>query len=67
MVNKRVLLSGETKVVQRRILFHTKYKCEGKFCDVSFAGGSTKNLVSEKMVTMLNLKREKHPQPYRIA
>ena len=30
-------------------------------------GGSTKNLVSEKMVTKLKLKRQKHPCPYRIA
>ena len=30
-------------------------------------GGSTNNLVLEKMVTKLNLKRQKHPCPYHIA
>ena len=30
-------------------------------------GGSTKNLVSEMMVTKLKLKRKKHPCPYCIS
>ena len=30
-------------------------------------GGSTDNFVSKKMVTKLNLKRQKHPYPYHIA
>ena len=66
-MNERVLLSGETEPGQRRSLFRTRCKCEDKFCDVIIDGGSTKNLVSEEMVSKLKLKREKHPQPYRIA
>ena len=61
------MLSGETKLDQRRSLFHTRCKCEDKCCDVIIDGGSTKNLVLEKMVTKLNLKRQKHPRPYRIS
>ena len=67
LVNERVLLSGEIEPGQRTSLFHTRCKCEDKFCDVIIDGGSTDNLVSEEMVSKLNLKREKHPQPYRIS
>ena len=45
LVNKIVLLSGETEPNQRRILFHTRCKCEDKCCDMIIDGGSTKNLV----------------------
>ena len=48
-------------------MFHTKYKCEDKFCDVIVDGGSTKNFGSKEMVTKLKLKREKHPQIYHIS
>ena len=58
LVNRRVLLSGETKPNQRRSLFCTRCKCEDKCCDVIIDGGYTDNLVSEKMVTKLNLKRQ---------
>lgn len=67
MVDERVLLNGETKPRQRRSLFHTKCKCEGKYCDVIVDDGSTNNLVSEEMVSKLMLKREKCPHPYQIA
>ena len=67
LVDKRVLLSGETKLDQRRILFCTRCKCEDKCCDVIIDSGSTNNLVSENMVTKLNLKRKKNQRPYRIA
>ena len=67
LVNERVLLSGEIELGQRRSLFHTRCKCEDKCCDVIIDGGSTKNLVSEEMVTKLKLKRDKHPQHYRIS
>ena len=67
LVNERVLLSGETEPGQRRSLFCTRCKCEEKCCDVIIDGGSTDNLVSEEMVSKMKLKREKHPQPYRIA
>ena len=47
LVNRRVLLSGETEPNQRRSLFHTRCKCEDKCCDVIIDGGSTNNLVSK--------------------
>ena len=67
LINRRVLLSGENEPEQRRSLFSTRCKCEGKCCDVIIDSGSTDNLVSEEMVTKLKLKRQKHPHPYRIA
>ena len=45
LANERVLLSGETKPGQRRSLFHTWCKYEGKCCDVIIDGGSTDILV----------------------
>ena len=67
LVNERVLLSGETEPGQRRSLFRTRCKCKDKCYDVIIDGGNTDNLVLEEMVAKLKLKREKHPQPYRIA
>ena len=60
-MNRRVILNGETEPDQRRSLFHTRCKCEDKCCDVIIDDGSTENLMSEKMVTKLNLKRQKTP------
>ena len=57
LVNRRFLLSGENEPDQRRIFFYSRYKYEEKCCDVIIEGGSTKNLVSEKMVMKLKLKR----------
>ena len=59
-------MNGESKPRQRMSLFHTSYKCKGKCCDVIVDGGST-DLVLEEMVSKLNLKREKQPQPYQIS
>ena len=64
LVNKRVLLSGETKLGKMRILFHTRCKCEDKCCGVIIDGDNIDNLVFEEMVSKVKLKREKHPQPY---
>ena len=67
IVNRRVLLSGDNQPNQRKSLFHTRCRCKDKHCDVTIGGGSTKNLVSEMMVTKLKLKRRKHSHPYHIA
>ena len=67
IVNERFLLNNETKLGQRRSLFHTRCKCKDKCCDVIINGGSINNLVSEEMVSKLKLKREKHVEPYQIS
>ena len=67
LVNRRIMLSGENELDQRRSFFHTRCKCEGKCCDVIIDGGSTNNLALEKMVRKLKLKRKKQPHPYYIA
>lgn len=49
-------------------LFGTRCKSGGKCCNLVIIDiGSTNNLVSEEMVTKLNLERLKHPKPYQIA
>ncbi|XP_059075243.1 uncharacterized protein LOC131875202 [Cryptomeria japonica] len=60
-------MNEEKEPYQKKSLFHTRCKCENKCCDVIIDSGSTDNLVFEEMVTKLKLKRERHPQSYRIA
>ena len=55
------------KSVQRRSLFKTVFKVEGKCCKLIVDSGSTKNLVPTKMVEKLNLRKTIHPEPYRVA
>ena len=45
LVNERVLLSTKIEPGKRRILFHTRCKCDGKCCDVIVDGGNIDNLV----------------------
>lgn len=66
MVYERVLLSTKTKPIKRRSLFCTRFKCEGKCCDVIVDGESVDNVVLEEMVSKIKLKREKNPYPYQI-
>lgn len=63
----KVLLSGDNELDQRRGLFHTRCRCEDKYCDVIIDDGSIDNPVSKMMVTKLKLKRQKHPRPYCIS
>ena len=53
--------------VQRRSLFKTVCKAEGKCCKLIIDSGSTDNLVSTEMVDKLNLRKTVHPEPYRVA
>ena len=53
--------------IQRRILFKTVCKVEGKCCKLIIDSGSTDNLVSTEMVEKRNLKRTVHPKPYIVA
>eukprot|EP00253_Pinus_taeda_P016787 PITA_16787 len=52
---------------QRKALFRTICKSQGKCCKMIIDSGSTDNLVSTEMVEKLGLKRLKHPNPYRVS
>ena len=67
---KRVLVKSEKQVhkpTQRKILFRTSCKSQGKCCKMVMDSGSTDNLVSTEMVEKLGLKRMKHPTPYKVS
>ena len=67
---KRVLVNTEKQVhelVQRKSLFRTRCKSQGKCCKMVIDSGSTDNLVSTEMVEKLGLKRMKHPTPYKVS
>ena len=53
--------------LQRKNLFRTMCKSQGKCCKLIIDNGSTDNLVSIEMVEKLGLQKEKHPTPYRIS
>eukprot|EP00253_Pinus_taeda_P012208 PITA_12208 len=52
---------------QRKALFRTVCKSQGKCCKMIIDSGSTDNLVSTEMVEKLGMKRPKHPNPYRVS
>jgi len=52
---------------QRKALFRTVCKSQGKCCKMIIDSGSTDNLVSVEMVEKLGLKHLKHPSPYRVS
>ena len=69
MMNK-VLLKLEKEhedPAQRKSLFGTMYKVQGKCCKMVIDNGSTNNLVSTKMVEKLSLKKTKHHVPYKLS
>ena len=66
---KRVLIKSEKQVhepSQRKSLFRTRFKSQGKCYKMVIDSGSTDNLVSTEMVEKLGLKRMKHPTPYKV-
>eukprot|EP00253_Pinus_taeda_P002972 PITA_02972 len=68
LLNK-VLLKPTKEVAeptQRKSLFRTVCKSHGKCCKVIIDSGSTDNLVATEMVEKLELKRLKHPTPYKV-
>eukprot|EP00253_Pinus_taeda_P006301 PITA_06301 len=70
LVLHKVLLKPvdeSTEQMQRKALFRTICKSQGKFCKIIIDSGSTDNLVSTKMVEKLGLKRLKHPSPYIVS
>eukprot|EP00253_Pinus_taeda_P034934 PITA_34934 len=70
LVLHKVLLKPVDESVeqtQRKALFRTICKSQGKCCKMIIDNGSTDNLVSTEMVENLGLKHLKHPSPYRVS
>ena len=69
MMNK-VLLKLEkepAEPTQRKSLFRTTFKVQGKCCKMVIDSGSTENVVSTEMVENLRLNKTKHPVPYKVS
>ena len=69
MMNK-VLLKPEkehAEPTQRKSLFRTMCKFQGKYSKMVVDSGSTDNLVSTEMVENLILKKTKHLVPYKVS
>ena len=67
---RRVLVKSYKQVhepTQRKSLFKTRCKSQGKCCKMVIDSGSTNNLVSIEMVENMGLKRMKHPTPYKVS
>eukprot|EP00253_Pinus_taeda_P024568 PITA_24568 len=70
LVLNKVLLKPAKEVAkldQRKALFHTVCKSQGKCCKLIIDSGSTDNLVAVEMVEKLGLKKLKHPTPYKVS
>ena len=69
MMNKFSLKLKKEQVepAQRKSLFRTMCKVQGKCCKMVIDSGSTGNLVSKEMVENLSLKKTKHPIPYKLS
>ena len=70
MVINKALLKQEKEVIepaQRKTLFRTVCKVQGKCCQLVIDSGSTDNLVSIEVVEKLKLKAMKHPTPYKVS
>ena len=67
---KRVLVKKEKKLhepAQRKSMFRTKWKSQGKCCKMVINSSSTDNLVSTEMVDKLGLNRMTHPTSYKVS
>ena len=70
LMMNNVLLKHEkeqTEPAQRKYLFMTTCKVQGKRCKMVIDTGSTDNLVSTKMVEKLSLKKTKHHVAYKVC
>eukprot|EP00253_Pinus_taeda_P003119 PITA_03119 len=67
--NKVLLKSAKevTELPQRKALFRTVCKVQGKCCQMIIDSGSTDNLVSTEVVEKLKLRTMKHPTPYKVS
>lgn len=67
-VIERLLLTPKTESFpQRHSLFRTRCTINGKFCNIVIDSGSTENIISNKLVTTLNLKTSPHPTPFKVG
>lgn len=61
-VLQQVLLTPKSEShPQRHSLFRTRCTINGRVCQIIIDSGSSKNIVSKKLVTALNLKAKAHP------
>ena len=62
MMNKVLLKpkKEQAELDQRKLLFRTTCKVQGKCCKMVIDSGSTENLVPTEMVEKLRLKKTKH-------
>jgi len=70
LVVNKVFLKPAKEIVepsQRKTLFRTLCKVQGKCCQMIIDSGSTDNLVSIEVVEELTLKTMKHPTPYKVS
>ena len=66
----KVLLKPTKETIeqmQQKDLFWMICKSHGKCCKLIIKSGSTDNLMATKMVEKLELKRLKHPTPYKVS
>ncbi|WJZ83015.1 hypothetical protein VitviT2T_002731 [Vitis vinifera] len=48
-------------------IFQTCISCQGRLCTMIIDGGSSLNIALQELVEKLNLKTERHPNPFRVA
>ena len=67
---RKVLLKQVKEInepAQRKALFRTICKVEGKCCKVIVDIESSDNLLYTKVIDKLNLNKTKHPVPYKVS
>ncbi|WJZ85709.1 hypothetical protein VitviT2T_005229 [Vitis vinifera] len=53
--------------LRRNSIFQTRISCQGRLCTMIIDGGSSLNIASQELVEKLNLKTERHPNPFKVA
>ena len=51
----------------KELPFKTRCTIQVKVCQVIIDSGSSENLVSKKLVSVLKVKTEPHPNPYKVS